>query len=83
MLCYVLFVSKLVPRVFAVWGALGYVIFITGTISEMFGYSIGTMLSLPGGLFELGLSLWLIIKGFNLPKPTVSADVDWGNTISA
>jgi hypothetical protein len=52
-------------------------------IAEMFGFPVGTMLSLPGGLFELGLSLWLIIKGFNLPKPTVSADVDLGNTISA
>jgi hypothetical protein len=83
MLCYVLFVSRLVPRAFAVWGALGYVIFMTGTTAEMFGYPIGTMLSLPGGLFELGLSLWLIIKGFNLPKPNASADAVLGNTVSA
>jgi hypothetical protein len=83
MLCYVLFVSTLVPRVFAVWGALGYVTFMTGTISEMFGYPIGTMLSLPGGLFELGLSLWLIIKGFNLPKPNAAADVTFSNATPA
>tara|TARA_B110000977_G_scaffold129010_1_gene164577 strand:+ start:70 stop:786 length:717 start_codon:yes stop_codon:yes gene_type:complete len=83
MLCYVLFVSRLVPRVFAMWGALGYVIFMTGTTAEMFGYPVGTMLSLPGGLFELGLSLWLIIKGFNLPRPIASADAILGNTVSA
>ena len=68
MLCYVLFVSRLVPRLLAVWGLLGYVIFMTGTTAEMFGYEIGVMLALPGGLFELSLSLWLIFKGFQLPN---------------
>ena len=38
----------------------------------MFGYEIGTMLSLPGGLFELSLSLWLIFKGFKIPEPIVA-----------
>jgi hypothetical protein len=71
-LCCVLFTSRLVPRIFAIWGLLGYVIFMTGTISEIFGHQIGTMLSLPGGLFELGLSLWLIFKGFKFPEPTVA-----------
>ena len=65
MLCYVLYVSRLVPRPLAVWGLLGYVIFMVGTTAEMFGYGIGVMLAIPGGLFELGLSLWLIVKGFD------------------
>jgi hypothetical protein len=68
MLCYVLYVSRLVPRILVVWGMLGYVTFMTGTIAEMFGYEIGMMLALPGGLFELGLSLWLIFKGFRTPN---------------
>jgi hypothetical protein len=62
---YVLQKSSLVPRVFPIWGAIGYLIFITGTTAEMFGYPIGVMLSAPGGLFEVALSLWLIFKGFN------------------
>ncbi len=37
----------------------------TGTTAEMFGYPIGVILSAPGGLFEISLSLWLIFKGFN------------------
>jgi len=65
MFVYVLRKSKLVPRVFPIWGAIGYLVFITGTTAEMFGYPIGLMLSAPGGLFEVSLSLWLIFKGFN------------------
>jgi hypothetical protein len=66
-LCTALFVSRLVPRSLALWGLLGYIAFMVGTTAELFGYSVGLMLALPGGLFELGLSLWLIFKGFNIP----------------
>jgi len=61
---YVLRKSNLVPRAFPIWGFIGYLIFMTGTTAEMFGYPIGVMLSAPGGLFEVSLSLWLIFKGF-------------------
>lgn len=67
-LCATLFISHLVPRPLAVWGLLGYVIFVIGTTSAMFEYGNGVMLALPGGLFELSLSVWHIVKGFNLPK---------------
>lgn len=67
--CYLLYISNLVPRLFPIWGAIGYLIFITGTLAEMFGYGIGVLLSAPGGLFEVSLSLWLIVKGFNTVKP--------------
>ena len=64
MFCYLLYISKLVPGAFSIWGFLGYMIFIAGTIFELFGYPIGVQLALPGGLFEISLSIWLIIKGF-------------------
>ena len=60
-----LYKSKLVPRLFPVWGIIGYIIFVSGTISEFFGSNVGVLLSIPGGLFEIVLSLWLIVKGFN------------------
>ncbi|MAM61421.1 DUF4386 domain-containing protein [Maritimibacter sp. UBA3975] len=66
-LCTSLLIGRLVPRMLAVWGLVGYVVFMVGTTAEMFGYGIGTMLALPGGLFEISLSLWLIFKGFRLP----------------
>ena len=61
----VLYSSKLVPRLFSYWGFIGYVVFISGMILELFGNNVGVILSIPGGLFELFLSLWLIVKGFN------------------
>lgn len=66
--CALLYQSKLVPGFVAIWGFIGYIIFISGTIFELFGYTIGMMLSVPGGLFEIFLSMWLIIKGFSTPE---------------
>jgi hypothetical protein len=64
MFCYLLYISKLVPRVLSVWGFVGYMVFISGTVTELFGFPIGVQLAIPGGLFEISLSIWLIIKGF-------------------
>ena len=61
----ILYKSKIVPRLFSIWGFIGYIIFVSGTISELFGSNLGVLLALPGGLFEIALSLWLIFKGFN------------------
>ncbi len=57
--------AGLVPRVLAAWGVIGYAIHLTGAIAEIFGLHVGLMLSLPGGVFELALGVWLIGKGFN------------------
>ncbi len=67
MLCAILYQAKLIPRMMSVWGLLGYGIFITGSVLELFGFGVGVLLSAPGGLFELALSLWLIIRGFRTP----------------
>jgi hypothetical protein len=69
-LCSQLFRTHLIPRFLSIWGLIGYVILMAGTIAEIFGIHIGLMLSIPGGLFELALGFWLIIKGFEL-RPTV------------
>jgi len=68
LMCVVLWRTKLVPRWLPVWGLAGYAIFIFGTISEFFNSGIGVPLSLPGGLFEVALSVYLIFKGFNHNK---------------
>lgn len=66
-LCYLLQKSELVPIIFPVWGYIGYAVFIVGCLFELFGMPYGVVLSVPGGLFEIGLSIWLIAKGFNDP----------------
>jgi hypothetical protein len=63
--CNLLYKSKLVPILFPVYGYVGYLIFIVGCGLELFGQPYGVQLSVPGGLFEFGLSIWLIARGFN------------------
>ncbi|PRD48066.1 DUF4386 domain-containing protein [Sphingobacterium haloxyli] len=63
--CNLLYKSRLVPVLFPIWGFMGYLIFIVGCGLELFGKPYGVMLSIPGGLFEILLSIWLVTKGFN------------------
>jgi len=64
-LCSLLFRTRLIPRFLAVGGSIGYAIFMAGTIAEIFGIHIGLVLSVPGIFFEVGLPIWLFIKGFH------------------
>jgi len=48
--CYLLYRSRLVPRPFPIWGYAGYLIFISGTILEIYGLNIGVYLAVPGGI---------------------------------
>ncbi len=64
-LCSLLFRTRLIPRFLAVGGFIGYAIFMAVTIAEIFGIHIGLVLSVPGIFFEVGLPIWLFIKGFH------------------
>jgi uncharacterized protein DUF4386 len=66
-LCSLLFRTRLIPRFLAAWGLIGYVLHAAGAIAEIFEIPISLILSIPGGLFELALAFWLLIKGFQ-PK---------------
>ncbi|KRE48916.1 DUF4386 domain-containing protein [Paenibacillus sp. Soil724D2] len=63
--CYLLYQSKLIPRLISVFGIIGYVALLTSALLEVFGYSAGMILFLPGALFEIIFPIWLIVKGFN------------------
>jgi hypothetical protein len=64
---YVLYISKLIPRPLSLWGIIGYICLLAGSILEIFGHNgVVEMVSvIPGGLFEITLSIWLIVKGFS------------------
>jgi hypothetical protein len=49
---------------------IGYAIHVAGAIAEIFGIPISLLLLIPGGLFELALGFWLLIKGVEL-RPAV------------
>ena len=65
MLCSTLYKANLVPRWLAVWGLLGYATILVGMVSAIMGSGLGDLSSLPGGLWEVFVGVWLIAKGFN------------------
>ncbi len=66
--CYALYRYRLLPRWMALWGLVGYALLGTGAVLEICGMTIGLLLSIPGGLFELVLGIWLLVRGFNGQK---------------
>ena len=67
MLCSTLYRAQLLPRWLAVWGLVGYAIILVGMVSAIMGSGLGDLSSLPGGLWEVFVGVWLIVKGFNTP----------------
>jgi hypothetical protein len=67
MLCYTLYRAKLVPGWLAVWGLVGYATILVGMLSAVMGSGLGDLSSIPGGLWEVFVGVWLIVKGFNSP----------------
>ena len=56
--------SGLVPRWLAGWGLVGYSLHMAGAGAELFGAPISLVLLVPGGIFEVTLAIWLLVKGF-------------------
>jgi hypothetical protein len=67
MLVALLYESNLIPRTLSAGGFIGYLFLVTGSTMALFQQSnvVEVVSVIPGGLFEITLSIWLIIKGFN------------------
>ena len=65
MLCYTLYRANLVPGWLAIWGLAGYTVILCGMLSAVMGSGLGDISSIPGGLWEMFIGVWLIVKGFN------------------
>jgi Domain of unknown function (DUF4386) len=78
-LCYSFLESKLIPRILAVWGLVGYAVILCGSVVEVLGFNLLSIHAVPGGLWEMFIGVWLIVKGFN-PSAFVSesANLDDG-----
>jgi len=63
-LCALLLRTGLVPRWLAGWGLVGYALHMAGAAAEIFGAPISLVLLIPGGIFEVTLAIWLLVKGF-------------------
>jgi Domain of unknown function (DUF4386) len=69
---YLLFRSTFFPRILGVAlsiGGLGYLaIFLRRAISPAIAGHIFPYIMLPAGIAEIALTLWLIIRGVNVPR---------------
>jgi hypothetical protein len=63
-LCRVLWRAALVPAPLAWMLFVGYVLLFGGAVMEFLGVRVGIVLSVPGGLCEIGFGAWLMVKGF-------------------
>lgn len=63
-LCYGFSRAKLLPQFFVIWGFIGYVSFLGGSMLEILGFNLQLLHTLPGGLWEISVGVWLIAKGF-------------------
>lgn len=78
MFCAVLYQSKLLPGFLPVWGVIGYVTLAVGSVSELFGRNelVETISVIPGGLFEITLSIWMIFRGFNRETQILTPNIN-------
>jgi hypothetical protein len=69
--------SHLVPNWLSVWGLAGAVTYLAAGVLVLYGLKpLSTpqvLLEAPLGLQELALALWLIVKGFTVPRSVTSA----------
>jgi hypothetical protein len=71
-----LYRAALVPRALCVFGLITVILHFTGIVLPFFlGYSSVGWLGMPMGLSELGLGLWLAIKGFLEPRVPLDRQV--------
>src|SRR5215216_2985996 len=65
MLCYAFYRARFVPRLLGAWGLVGYAIILGGSVLEVVGFNLNLIHTIPGGLWELFIGVWLIAKGFS------------------
>lgn len=51
------------PSWLAIWGLAGYALLATGAAAELMGATVGLVLAIPGGLFEIVFGLLLLARG--------------------
>lgn len=69
---YLFFKSKYIPRILAAWGILTYLSMLILSFASIlipnFPEAIKMAFFAPGGLFEITIGLWLLVKGVNLQE---------------
>jgi hypothetical protein len=77
LLGYLLFTSRLVPRIFPIVAFVGAPLLLASDIAVFFGgyaatSAIAALAALPIAVFEFGFGVWLIVKGFDPASPVLT-----------
>ncbi|HEX7605433.1 MAG TPA: DUF4386 domain-containing protein [Usitatibacter sp.] len=68
---YLLLKSRYIPKVLAAWGIFASLVLAVVTLANIvfprLGDAMGMAYMMPMGLYEVGLGLWLLIKGLHAP----------------
>lgn len=70
---YLFYKTRLIPRAWSLWGILTYSSLIAYPMAKLLISDLpreAMFVLFPGALFELGVGLWLLIKGISIPKDT-------------
>ena len=73
-LCLAFLRTGLIPRALAVWGLAGYAIILGGSVLQILGFQLNSIQTIPGGLWEGFIGVWLIVKGFNRSTATRTSE---------
>jgi hypothetical protein len=65
MFYYLFFKSGYIPRALSLFGLIAASLALIGTPLVLLGYDIPIIVFIPNLPFELGIGVWLIVKGFN------------------
>jgi hypothetical protein len=67
--CYLFFKSKYIPRILSIWGMFTYLSMLILSMTSILDSSLSETIKMsfyaPGGLFEIIIGLWLLVKGGN------------------
>lgn len=66
LLCHVLYRARLIPRLLSVIGFIGYTALLANSCLAILGYETGSVLYIPGAVFEIAFPVWLLVKGFDV-----------------
>jgi hypothetical protein len=76
---YLLYRSRLVPRILPTLGLIGAPILIASVAAQLFGLigqvsPVSAIAALPIAAWEFSLGIWLVVKGFT-PSPIIASDI--------
>ena len=89
LLGYLMYRSRLVPRVIPAIGLVGAPIFLVAASASVLGFGeqvlvLSALGVVPIALWELSLGLWLTFKGFDRSSPLLAApSLEWGSPDAA